>query len=145
MKRLAATLTILLCCSLSAQDALSASMERLAKTERFAFGGVGYAGVTSPGEKDFRIIFSYPPAVALDSFEKLYATGNAQARAYALVGIRRLDPKRFTELMMSVKDSKERVQTMAGCIMGARTFGAVAKEIESGRYDSWVDRRSRTK
>jgi len=145
MSRLVAILAILLCTVSAAQDALSAAMERIARTQAFAFGGVGFAGITSPGEKDFRIILSQPPAIALASFEKLYATGNAQAQGYALAGIRKLDPKHFAELMSSVKDSKERVATMAGCIMETRTLGAVAREIESGQFDHAIDRAIKSK
>lgn len=58
----------------------------------FAFGGVGIAGVTSQGEKDYRVILSRSSALA--EFEKLFATGNPQAKAYALVGIRALDVDR---------------------------------------------------
>ena len=51
----------------------------------------------------------------------------------------RLAPNRFKELLPSVKDSKEPVATITGCIMENRTFGAVAKEIEAGRYDPWIE------
>jgi hypothetical protein len=145
MKRLAMALSMILCCILAAQDTLSPAMERLAKTERFAFGGVGIAGVTSPGEKDFRVIVSQPPEIALDRFEKLYATGNAQAQAYALAGIRKLDPKRFKQLLGSVKNSNKPIVTMAGCIVDRQTFGAVAREIESGHYDLWIERGNETR
>jgi len=37
------------------------------------------------------------------------------------------------------------VATMAGCIMESRTFGSVAKEIESGRFDYWIDRAVKAK
>ena len=116
-------------------------MERIAKTKFFAFGGVGFAGVTSEGEKDFKIVIAQPAAVALPAFEKLYATGNAEAKLYALSGIRKLDPKRFKEILPSVKDSKEQVITMEGCIQDHRTFGAIAKRIDSGAYDLWIEPR----
>lgn len=57
-------------------------VERLTKVEIFAFGGVGYAGTTSPGEKDYKAILSRPTALA--DFEQLYSSGNAMAKAYAL-------------------------------------------------------------
>ena len=63
----------------------------------FAFGLVGFAGQTSEGELDFRIIAAEEKEVALATFEKLVASGNPQAAAYGLFGIRRLRPSRFQE------------------------------------------------
>jgi hypothetical protein len=34
------------------------------RTDRFAFGGVSYAGVISQGEKDYRAVLSRPTALA---------------------------------------------------------------------------------
>ena len=55
-----------------------AVVERLAKTGVFAFGRVGYAGIISPGETDYRTVFNRSSAKA--DFEKLYSTGNLQAK-----------------------------------------------------------------
>ena len=64
--------------------------ERLANIDRFAFGGIGYAGLTSQGEKDYKLILARPSAMA--DFERLLSSGNSQAKSYALVGIRFLIP-----------------------------------------------------
>jgi len=72
-------------------------VERLAKTGVFAFGRVGYAGIISPGEKDYRTVFNRGSAKT--DFEKLYSTGNLQAKCYALAGIHMLNPTRFSELV----------------------------------------------
>ena len=141
MKRLATILLTASCSLTAAQGTFQASTERLAKTEVFAFGGVGFAGTTSQGEKDFRIMLTQSPAAALDSFERLYAIANAQGRLYALAGIRKLDPNRFKKLMVPIRDSKEPVRTMSGCIADKRTLGEVVKEIDSGEYDPWVEPR----
>jgi hypothetical protein len=141
MKPFAAICAIFLCCTLAAQDSLSVAMESIRKTESFAFGGVGFAGKTSPGEKEFRVVLSQPVPIASRAFEKLYATANPQGRLYALAGIRRLNPNHFKQLFPSVEDSKEPVETMTGCIVEHRTFGAIAKEIEAGRYDPWTEPR----
>jgi MgtE intracellular N domain len=61
-------------------------------------------------------------------------SGNLQAKCYALVGIHRLDPKRFRELMRLLRDSKETVTTLTGCILSREAFGDVIKQIESGRF-----------
>jgi hypothetical protein len=107
-------------------------VERLAKAGVFAFGPVGYAAITSPGEKDYRTVFNRNPA--LEDFEKLYSTGNLQAKCYALAGIHRLDPTRFKELVQPLRDSKESVTTMSGCILSREPFGDIIKQIESGRF-----------
>jgi hypothetical protein len=109
-----------------------AVVERLAKTGVFAIGLVGYAAITSPGEKDYRTLFNR--SSALEEFEKLYSAGNLQAKCYALAGIHRLDPTRFKELVRPLRDSKETVTTMSGCIMSREAFGNVIKQIESGRF-----------
>ena len=108
------------------------TFERLAKVEIFAFGPVGYAGTTSTGEKDYKVVLSRPTALA--DFERLYSSGNAMAKAYALVGIRNLSPERFRVLAEPMRNSKEQVATMHGCIVSRESFGAVVKQIESGRY-----------
>ena len=92
-----------------ATQPVDATFERLAKVELFAFGGVGYAGVMSPGEKDYRAILARSSAMA--DLERLYSSGNLQAKCYALVGIRKLNPQRFKELAESLRSSKEQVGT----------------------------------
>ena len=109
-----------------------AVVERLAKVGVFALGPVGFARITSPGETDYRTALKR--SSALEDFEKLYSTGNLQAKCYALVGIRRLDPTRFKELVRPVRDSKETVIAMSGCIMSHETLGDVIKQIESGKF-----------
>jgi hypothetical protein len=108
-------------------------VEHLAKAGVFAIGPVGFARITSPGEQDYRTVLNRKSA--LEDFEKLYAAGNVQAKCYALAGIHRLDPARFTELAAaSLRDSKETVTTMSGCILSRETFGDIIKQIESGRF-----------
>jgi len=109
-----------------------AVLDRLSKVERFAFGPTGYAGVTSTGEKDFRTVLGRSSAVT--DFEKLFAEGNKQAKSYALVGIRKLNPTRFKELARPLRDSKESVTTMEGCIISDEPFTSILKQIEAGKY-----------
>jgi hypothetical protein len=108
------------------------AFERLAKVERFAFGPVGYTGVTSSGEKDYRAMLARPSAMS--EFERLFSSGNIQGKCYALVGIRKLNPQRFKELTQSLHSSKEPVETMQGCIVFHELFGAVIKQIDAGKY-----------
>ena len=41
-----------------AGEVTDATLNRLMRTDRFAFGRVGYAGVISQGEKDYRAVLS---------------------------------------------------------------------------------------
>lgn len=141
MKRFAAVLLVLLCSIAPAQDTLSATVKSITKTGVFAFGGVGFAGKISQGELDFRVIQSQPAAVALGSFEKIYATGDPAAKSYALVGIRQLDRERFKEILQSLGGSQEMVFTMHGCIMEKHRLVDVAIAIDAGNYDGWLKRR----
>ena len=115
-----------------AGDSVDPILDRLAKVDRFAFGGTGFAGVISRGEKDFRIILARPSAEA--DFEKLLAVGNAQAKAYALVGIRGLKPSRFGQISGSLRDSTDEVVTQSGCIVYHEPFRVVLKRVHAGAY-----------
>jgi hypothetical protein len=106
------------------------AFERLAKVGLFAFGRVGFVGTISTGEKDYKVILSRPTALA--DFERLYSSGNAMAKAYALLGIRDVNPERFRALAEPMRNSKEQVTTMHGCIMSRESFGAIVMQIESG-------------
>jgi hypothetical protein len=114
------------------QPPADATFERLAKVSTFAFGGVGFAGTISEGEKDYDAIRAR--ATALADFERLYETGNTMAKAYALVGIHELDAKGFKVLADAERGSAEKIDTMQGCIVSHETFGDVVKQIEAGRY-----------
>ncbi len=107
-------------------------LQRLSKVEIFAFGGIGYAGTTSPGEKDFRTVLARKTALA--DFEVLFASGNIQAKCYALVGIHKLDQRRFEELGKPFADSKDVVESMQGCIMEKTPMKEVLRRIASGGY-----------
>lgn len=119
-----------------------AAFNRLAKVEYFAFGGIGYAGQISQGQKDYELILSRRSALA--DFEQLYAAGDPQAKAYALVGIRRINAERFKQLAQPLRDSQEKVVTMGGCIISVETFASVIRNIESGDFD-WYRKEANSK
>jgi hypothetical protein len=139
MKRFA--MFILMACSLPihAEDTVGAAIERLSRVDVFAFGGVGFGGVTSQGEIDFRFVFSLPSAVASNAFEKLYVTGNPQGKAYALFGIRKINPSRFKEILASASKSAEYVAVMRGCIVTNETLPDVVKQIDNGKFDLFFE------
>jgi hypothetical protein len=120
------------------QDLTSVTIQRISTAKVFAFGGTGFAGTTSEGERDFKIIMSLPSEEAIAAFERLYATGNAQAKGYALAGIRKLDKSMFDGLRTSVRASELNVQTETGCIISERPLREVAVDLNSGKYDPWI-------
>ena len=79
-----------------------------------------------------------PSGVALDALERLYATGNPQAKSYALAGIRKFNSKRFEELRLSLQSSNLKVQTQSGCIVSEQLLKEVANDLNSGKYDLWL-------
>ncbi len=112
-------------------------LKRLATTDVFAFGPVGFFGTTSQGEADFNIIMRQEPKAAMEALEKLYAQGHAQAKSYALVGIRKLDGRRFHELLTTLQTPDEVVKTQGGCMVGHNSLRGIAEQIKRGAYDRW--------
>jgi hypothetical protein len=109
-------------------------VKRLSAVEKFAFGGVGFAGVASKGEIDFKFVLSQPEPVALTAFEKLYGTGNPQGKSYALAGIKKLNPRRFRDLLTTAGGSTEEVEVMRGCIVSHESLGDTAKQIDHRKF-----------
>jgi hypothetical protein len=120
-------------------EPVDSTFERLAKVDRFAFGGIGYAGFTSQGERDYKLISARSSALA--DFEKLLSVGNPQAKSYALFGIRAINPVRFKELSRILCESKIEVVTQSGCIEYKEPLGTVLKHIEVGGYSKVAGRR----
>jgi hypothetical protein len=118
------------------QDATSVTLDRLANIKVFAFGRVGFVGVISKGELDFWVIMSLPQKDALADLEELYVKGNPQAKSYALAGIRKLDKKRFNELLSSAESSDLQVATQRGCIIWRRPLRKIAMALNSGEFDA---------
>ncbi len=108
-------------------------VEKLEKTPIFAFGGIGIAGTVSEGEAAFHALSSSDSAES--DFLRLLKTGNAQAKCYALVGLRVKSRALFNEQVKQFVSSKEEVQTCAGCMMSKLPMSSVVKSIQHGDYD----------
>jgi hypothetical protein len=119
---------------INAQEPLPDASKRIASAKVFAFGGIGYAGATSPGEVDFRIITAQPPKVALDTFEKLYLSDNRQTKAYALAGIRKLDKDEFNKPKFLLHSSALKVEIEEGFIVSVLSLEDIAGRLDSGQY-----------
>ena len=113
-------------------EVTDATLNRLLRTDRFAFGRVGYAGVISQGEKDYRAVLSRP--TALVDFEQIYAYGNPQAKSYALIGIRKFNLKRFREPAATLRRNQLEVVSQRGCIILHESLASILHDIENGRY-----------
>jgi hypothetical protein len=112
------------------------SFETLSSIHDFAFGGIGAAGTTSKGEVAFRDIYNRPSAK--DDFLKLLSSGNPQAKCYALVALRSLDPQTFSSKIETYKKDKTNVTTIGGCMIAVLPMSSVATNIEAGHYDSHI-------
>jgi hypothetical protein len=117
---------------LFAADSHDKAMDRLLKVEHFAFGGVGFAGVTSQGEKDYTQILARPSAAA--DFEKIYQKGNLQAKCYALAGLFNVSRDKYSELSDSLHHQSSPVAVMTGCIMSHQSVASVIDQIGAGAY-----------
>ena len=107
--------------------------EQLVKVRAFAFGGVGFAGTISEGERAWRIILTSPDALKL--FRSTLSTGTTEAKLYALCGIRQLDKPSFPALAKPVLDANPQVTTMAGCSLTHEPAASVIQRIAAGQYD----------
>jgi len=117
-----------------ADDTVDAAVNRLSTVGQFAFGGVGFAGVTSKGETDFRLVLAQPKTTALNAFERLFAIGNPQGKSYALSGLKKLASARFAELVAALANSTEEVKVLRGCIVSREPLPEVAKQIANGSF-----------
>lgn len=114
-------------------------VKKLAAVHDFAFGGVGFAGTTSAGETAFREVMERKTAEA--DFVALLDSGNPQARCYALVGLRLLNPTALgTQVKRFAKD-KTTVSTMAGCMIAQQPMLSVVATISAGHYDEQAKRK----
>jgi hypothetical protein len=107
--------------------------EQLLNIKCFAFGGVGYAGTTSPGEIAFRAMLASTNALVL--FETTLSHGTDEAKLYALCGIRRLDEKSFDASAKALKEADRKVRTMSGCLVAEEKASVVIQRIADGIYD----------
>jgi hypothetical protein len=127
-----------LCAPVLAHSAPPSVQPTLEAARMFAFGSVGFGGRVSEEEHQFKAILALEPAHAKQKLEKLYSSGNPQAMSYALAGMRKLDRKRYSELLVSARTSDLIVAMMRGCIMSQEKLRTVADDIDSGIYDVWL-------
>ena len=106
------------------------------RAPEFAFGGIGYGGNLSPGERGFFEVFDRPGAA--ENFRQIYRRGNAQAKMYALCGLHELDPSAFEQLVAAAGSLPGEVRVMSGCIAYRRSGSEIAGMISDGHYSDYV-------
>jgi hypothetical protein len=113
----------------------TAPLRNLKDARIFALGPVGFAAKNPEELLRFKAIMAVKPDRAKQELEKLYSGGNPQAMSYALVGMRKIDHRRYSELLASARTSDVTVRTMWGCIISDEKLRAIADELDSGKYD----------
>jgi hypothetical protein len=115
--------------------------ERLVAAKVFAFGGVGFAGTTSDGEKAFHLMLA--STNGLEVLKRVLKEGTREAQMYALCGLRKLSPKEFEAEAERIGAEKATVKLMTGCLMFEEPVAKVVERISSGAYDGNVKRGQR--
>jgi hypothetical protein len=111
-------------------------LQTLSSIHDFAFGGIGVAGTISEGEVAFREIYNRPSAK--DDFLQLLNSGNPQAKCYALVALRGLNPQIYSSKIEEYKKDETKVTTIGGCMIAVFPMSSVATSVEAGYYDSYI-------
>ena len=134
-------LSAILFCAFTVLAQSSDPLKELSSIHDFAFGGIGAAGTTSKGEIAFRQVLQRPSAEK--DFVDLLATGNAQARCYALVALHALNPALYAERVRPFEGDESKVTTIGGCMIMEQTMASVVTNIGNGRYDSYLKAKER--
>lgn len=108
----------------------------LGTTWLFAFGGTGYAGSISEGEKQFFKI--YNDHRAAEHFDEIFQRGTDEAKIYALCGLYELDRQRFKELTRNPRALPARVEMMNGCIGFHQSGEKIVEKIAAGGYSDYL-------
>jgi hypothetical protein len=134
MKRIFALLVVFLAAvGVHATDAAPLPEEQLAHVTTFAFGGVGYAGITSSGELAFRGVWKSADAPRI--FRDVFDKATPEGRCYALVALRRLSPDQYKVCAKAFRQNPPKhVETMNGCLGEVVSGLQVLQEIEGGHY-----------
>jgi hypothetical protein len=98
----------------AAPRTLSATAAKLVQVDRFALGGVGYAGAPNSGETLTREIAAEPDAIAV--FTELATHPNRVTRLYAYWALRTLEPQRAETVKAVLAADRTMVQLMSGCV-----------------------------
>ena len=110
--------------------------DKLVRVREFAFGGVGYGGITSPGECAFRSIIG--KSNVLQVLSMVLTNGTPEAKLYALCGIRELAPAAFEDAARPLVTSNPKEDLMRGCFFWDERASKVVSRIRvmpKGAYE----------
>lgn len=102
----------------------------------FAFGGIGFAGATSPGELKFAEIMTSDDPEA--GFRQWFEGGGNVGKAYAMVACYYLDPDRYERMKERFAEEHLQVPALSGCILYNINHEQLTENIEDGQYDAVV-------
>ncbi|MDP0497107.1 MAG: hypothetical protein Q7Q73_12965 [Verrucomicrobiota bacterium JB024] len=102
----------------------------------FAFGGIGFAGATSPGEIKFTEIMTSDDPEA--GFRQWFQEGGNVGKAYAMVACYYLDSYRYEWMKERFAEEHLQVPAMSGCLMYNINHEQLTENIEGGQYDAVV-------
>jgi hypothetical protein len=128
------------------------AFQELQKETIFAFGGVGYDGQMSSGEKAMNILLD--ESSAKEVLFELATKNGGVGGLYGLTGLKMIKSECFGEAyqqFLKLPDltgskgamvgeiPKGYVETMAGCIVGYLRRTDIANEIAVGKYKRYID------
>jgi len=112
------------------------SIKMLEKSQCFLVGRMGPAGVVPKEEIVLCKIMKRDDASAV--LEELYSRGSPAGKLYALLGLRFINKAKYEELTPQLKQSTDKVETQAGCIVFVETVQAIISHMEAGNYDYYI-------
>ena len=119
----------------------NAAVRDLAAAKSFAFGGVGVAGLISEGERNLRSVLEQPDAS--EQLQDALPNSTPAGRLYVVVGLRRCDHAAYQKVYDLLTRFKDDVEVVRGCMVSKEPFRQVLSEIEDGRFDDYLTRRTK--
>lgn len=116
---------------------LCASAEENTAVSVFAFGGVGFAGITNEGE--YRFGESARSEDPKEAFHQWYAAGKNEEKAYCMVGFYYFDRKRYEELKNQYLGKGIVIKNVDGCLAGTISLETLISQIEMERFKPYLD------
>lgn len=121
-----------------AEDATTQAVKRLTHVGVFAFGGVGFAGRISEGQKDFMLIMVQPPDTADAALRRIFRDGNVEAKSYAALGLMILHPDQSEALLGQLRMAGDFVLTQHGCVMSQERLVDVIAQLPAYQLQAGI-------
>lgn len=146
MKSLFAVLAVLLTSTLALAGGKPENFDKeaneavqiLKKESLFAVGGIGFAGKMSSGEAALRTLLKHKQGVP--AFQYLLKNAGRVGQLYALIGLKMTAPAEYAKVAPTYRNSKERIETMSGCIKGNDEISEIVGYIDKDTYKGILTR-----